>query len=305
MILQRFLSSPPPSTGWLLDSTVAATVRRESKDLVRCAAAAMPDGIIEVGPIGLQTIDKAQLRSVLDELQQRTNGGRRVAVVVPTAWLRAHLMSFDHLPRKRAEVDDVVRWRLKKLLPVAPALLRLATVALPPLGGQKRLLCMVGLEKALADLEAVFGELGIRPGAVTPRLFALARGADPRVPHRIVVQQEPGFLSLLLLTNGAPIVLRSKQLPEEAGPWQAVAREQHLTLLYVRGELAVQGPIQVLISAQAPELDHGLQAWWADQEQVSLELAAGQLQVNEPGVAEQLGIPRLAPVYAMLGGGAA
>ena len=74
-------------------------------------------------------MDRKGLQEVLARLQERVAGCRRAAVIVPTAWVRTHLMDFDELPRRSLELDDVVRWRLKKLLPVLPSELRVSVVA--------------------------------------------------------------------------------------------------------------------------------------------------------------------------------
>jgi hypothetical protein len=302
MNLKRLFSSSPPATGWMLDTTVAAVIRRESSDRVSYAAAAIPEGVLEVGPVGLQAVAGERLYELLAPLHEQVKGGRKVSVVVPSIWVRTHLMDFDHLPRRRNEVDDVVRWRLKKLLPVPPAQLRLVAVPLPAAAtGNKRLLCMVGLESALAELEAAFDRFGAQPCLITPRHCALVESRT-NVPYRLLIQQEAGFLSLVLLENGTPSLIRTKPLPEPHGPWQVVVREQHMALDYVREELAISATIQVAITAEAAEIASGLSAWWSDQEGVELEAPPELIPGDQPDLAAQLGTSRLAPVYALLGG---
>jgi hypothetical protein len=276
-------------------------VHLESAGQISYAAAEVPDGLLEVGPVGLQSVDRDALQELIAALNQQVNGGRKAALVIPSAWVRVHLMDFDHLPRRRTEVDEVVRWRLKKLLPVAPAQLRLVTVPVPPVAGRKRLLCTVALEQPLADLEAAFSKLGIHTGEIAPRLFALLK-SKVSAPYRLLIQHEAGFLSLVLLEQGEPSLIRTKPLPEPEGPWPVVVREQHLALSYVREELAIESTLQVAVSAEAEELDQGLRGWWNDQEGVEVEPQSTLIPGNQPSLAEQLGRSRLEPVYAMLGG---
>jgi hypothetical protein len=300
---RNLFSSPPPATGWLLDGSLAAVIRRESRSRNTGAAQSLTPGLIEVGPVGLQSVNRERLTEVLAALNDEVSGARRPAVVIPSAWVRGHLMDFDHLPRRRAEVDDVVRWRLKKLLPVPPAQLRLSTVAQPTQGSGRRLLVMVGLERAFAELEGAFTAIGVQPGTITPRIFALANSLHgAAAAYRLIIQQEHGFLSMLLLASGAPFLVRSKPLPESEGPWQVVAREQHLAISFVREELAVEEELRVEISVEAAELDHGLRAWWSDQDGVVVvpQPAAASSLPGELGT--KLGTARLEPVYAVIGG---
>jgi hypothetical protein len=204
---QRLVTSPQPTTGWLLDGTVVAAVRRDREGTLHCAVEGMPSGAWEVGPVGLQSVDRERLMPALNAVQGRVEGARRAVVVVPTGWVRAHLLDFDEIPRRQAEVDQVVLWRLKKLLPVLPSELRVSTIPQRTGEGQPRLLCMVGVERAISELEESFAAVGVEPGLITPRLFALAQGAGDGA--RLLVQQEAGFLSLLLLVDGVPRLQRA------------------------------------------------------------------------------------------------
>ncbi len=116
MKINELLTSPPPATGWSLDPGMAAVVRRQAKSELRCAAVETPEGTFEVGPVGLQSVDEDRLRPVLTRLQEEVEGSKRAAVIVPTGWLRTHLLEFDDLPRRQADLRDMVMWRLKKLI---------------------------------------------------------------------------------------------------------------------------------------------------------------------------------------------
>jgi hypothetical protein len=300
---KRLLTSPPPTTGWLFDSGSVAVVRRDSKGLLHCAATELGAGVIEVGPVGLQSVDRQRLAEHLQMVQGQIDGARRAAVVVPTGWVRAHLLEFEELPRRELDLVEVVRWRLKKLLPVLPSELRVAVVPQPAYQGRRHLLCMAGLEKALAELEHAFEDVGIEPGLVTPRVFALAAGSFQVPGPWLVIQQEAEFVSLLLLVDGAPRLLRTKPLPAAGDHWQLVIRELHMAMVYIREHLGVEGPLRVSVSAARPELDEALRGWWGDREGAVLEPAPEGMAFSEPGVVERLGAARLAPVHAVLAGG--
>ena len=108
----------------------------------------MPQGVCDVGPVGIQTVNRDRLSTALGAVQGRIDGARRAAAVVPTGWIRTHLFQFSDLPRRQSELDQVVRWRLKKLLPVLPSELRVSAIPQRAVDGQKPLLCMVGVERA-------------------------------------------------------------------------------------------------------------------------------------------------------------
>jgi hypothetical protein len=271
MRLQRLLESRPTTTAWLLEPGAAVAVRRDRKQGLVCSRVALPPGVVEVGSVGLQGVDRQRLAELVSPLQERVLGIRRAAVVVPTAWVRIHLMDFDHLPRRSSELTEVVRWRLKKLLPVAPSELRIALVPLHA-GGSHQVLCVSGLERSFADLEAAFAGVDVEPGLITPRLFALARRARSSGGPQLVVQHEAGFLSLLLTVEGRPRLLRTKPLPPTEEAWALTLHELHLALSYIRDTLEIGSELEVTTSADSDAVEESLRQWWSEQEGVRADL---------------------------------
>jgi hypothetical protein len=301
MNIKEMLTSPPPATGWSLDGSIAAVVRRQGQGELRCAAVEMPEDTFEVGPVGLQAVDEEKLLPVLTRLQEEVEGSRRAAVVVPTGWFRSHLLEFEELPRRQADVTDVVMWRLKKLLPVAPSSLRLATIAQPPGDAHRRLLVLVGVERAVASLESVFESVDVSPGLITPRAFAAADGSGPN-PRVLAIQQESGFLSIMLLLDDAPRVVRTKLLP--ADDWPVVERELGLTLGFVENKLGIKDELSVEISAENEELAERLRAWVASSDKLSPVVAAPPvLAFAGTAIRDRVGPFRLDPVVNVVSGG--
>lgn len=297
---RELFTSPPPATGWSLDAEMAAVVRRHSKGELGCAAVEVPEGTFEVGPVGLQAVDQGRLRPLLTRLQGEVSGSRRAALVVPTGWLRSHLLEFDQLPRRASDVHDVVLWRLKKLLPVPPASLRLAMVSQPSSSGSRRLLVLVGVERAIAGVEAAFDSVGVSLGFLTPRVFAAADSVGAGGPV-LTIQQEPGFLALLLRVADAPVLVRTKPLARDE--WQVVETELGLTVGFIRSTLEVREPLTVELSMSNAGLADRLRTW------IGL---ADDLQAAPPGeqpfafdgsaVRQRVGGYRLDPVLNLMAG---
>jgi len=300
MKISELLTSPPPATGWSLDAAMALVVRRQNKGELRSAAVEIPDGTFEVGPVGLQAVDEEKLRPVLARLQDEVEGTNRAAVVVPTGWLRTHILEFEQLPRRQADINEMVQWRLKKLLPVAPASLRLATVTQPPTEGARRLLVLVGVERAMAGLESVFDSVGVSPGLISPRVFAVAdgKGAASRV---LAVQQESGFLSIMLLVNDQPKVVRTKPLPDD--DWSVVERELGLTLAFIRTSLEIEGDLNIGASVENEMLGDRLKGWIAAEGSLSLvNTASPSIAFDGTAIRDRVGSYRLDPVVNLMSG---
>jgi hypothetical protein len=301
MKLAELLISPPPPTGWSLDRAVAAVVRRRAKEGLRGAALEVPEGTFEIGPMGLQAVDEDRLRPLLTRLQTEVAGSRRASVVLPTGWLRTHLLEFDALPRRQADQRDIVLWRLKKLLPAPPSSLRLTTVPLPPVDERKRLLVLVGVERALAGLEAVFESVEVSPAIITPRFYALAGGG--RGPSPLLrIQQERGFLALLLLVDDAPRLVRTKPLAGD--DWSTVELELTLAMGFIESKLAIGHPLSVAVSAEDEAIGAALRGWVAKRPGLSPATGAlPALAFDGTSLASRVGAFRLDPVVSLLAGG--
>lgn len=299
---QQYLTSPPPTTSWTLDGAVIAGLRRDAKGAVLWAAEATPDGAFEVGPVGLQAVDRRKLVTVLGSIHGRLEGARRVALVVPSAWTRSYRLEFQELPRRQRELEQVVQWRLKKLLPVPPTDLRLSIVVLPGADGSRPLLVMAAMERALSELEAAFADVGIETGMITGRNFALAAFDVPG--PRLLVQQEPGFLSLLLTQASALQLIRTKPLASSGRTDEIIQRELNLTLAYIRGTIGIKGEIGLEVSAESDELQRTIEGWRTKQPGVNRLAPAQAPSFAERGADDRLGSARIQPTWSLMTGAA-
>jgi len=294
----RLLTSPPPTTSWTLDGSVIAAFRRDPKGGVLWAAEAMPPGAFEVGPVGLQSVDRRKLVAVLGSIHGRLDGARRAALVVPTGWARSYVLSFQELPRRQRELEQVVLWRLKKLLPVPPSELRMSLLNLAPANGARPILAMVGLERALAELEAAFREISVEIGLVTGQIFALAAAAAPGA--RLLVQQEPGFLSLLLTEDDGPRLIRTKHLASSGRLADAIRGELNLTLSYIRETLGVSGELGLEVFAESAALEREIEDWRSGQTGVPRVPARPSPSFTVGGAQERLGMARIQPLWSVI-----
>lgn len=305
MKLARWFTTPPPATAWSLDGSAVVAVRRDKRGVFHGAVQEVPAGTFELGPIGLQSVEPTRLEALVRSVHERVAGVGRPAVVLPTGWLRSHVLDFDQLPRKRSEVEDVVRWRLKRLLPVAPADLRVSWVLLANVGGTMRLVTAVGLRRAIDTLEATFESVGLQPGLITSRVFALgaatvAEGAGPR----LVIQGEPGFVSLLLVADDYPRLLRTKPLGNASDDSDVVRRELDLNLRFIRDTLAVEGRLQVVLSVGDESIAAAVRAWAEATSEIELAPPPAPVDTAEAEIMATIGDARLAPLRAVVGGAA-
>lgn len=261
---KRLLTTPPPRTAWSLAEDGLAVLSHDRKAEDLCAGAFLEPGVFSIGPVGLQTVDRESLRLVLANLQEQVRGAHRPTVIVPTGWVRAHLLEFDTLPRRRADLDQVVRWRLKKVLPVRPEELRIDLVTVSLSHESSRLVCVAGLERTFAELEAAFEDAGMQPAVLTPRAFALSAAIPQSLETVMIIHLDRAVLSILVTRKGHVELLRTKWLPQGRPLEDIVTGELNLTMMYIRERLTIEGEISVLCAAEGGMRPEMIDDWIAE-----------------------------------------
>jgi len=231
--------------------TVAVEVRPRGVSVVRlvgsgnrlglgaAASLDLPEGALEVSLARANVVDGAAFRKALQGACERAGAlsGGPVALVLPDPAVRVALLPASELKaRRRAEVEQMIRFRLNKTVPFDVQQARVAWAG--PEGGQ--MLVAAVFRPVLEGYEAVLRDLGFDPGLVEPASLALVgtleRAETPG--DRLLVNWDVGYVSLVLTRRGWPILIRT--LVGDLGP-EAVLREAANTVLYYRERLGGQG----------------------------------------------------------------
>ena len=231
--------------------TVAVEVRPRGVSVVRlvgsgnrlglgaAASLDLPEGALEVSLARANVVDGAAFRKALQGACERAGAlsGGPVALVLPDPAVRVALLPASELKaRRRAEVEQMIRFRLNKTVPFDVQEARVAWAG--PEGGQ--MLVAAVFRPVLEGYEAALRDLGFEPGVVEPASLALVgtleRAGTPG--DRLLVNWDVGYVSLVLTRRGWPILIRT--LVGDLGP-EAVLREAANTVLYYRERLGGQG----------------------------------------------------------------
>jgi len=297
------LSSPPPDTVWSFDAETAIVLRRDSKLGNRCSAREVPAETFTVGPAGLHGVDQEKLESLLGELNHSVQASRRAAIILPTAWSRVFLISGEDLPKNRQEFEEVIRWRLKKILPIPPGDLRLATTDQGGDGEKRFILCAVGIEKALQSIEAAFGSLKWVPGLILPRILSLSLKLENLPFRRLILQQESGFFSLALLEGERISFLRTKPLSQRGERVEIFTRELAMARSFIAESLHITEELEVVITTDRAELAEDLGRQIEALEGLRLSSFSWPETCTDPILSGALGRGRIEAMAAVLEGG--
>ncbi len=184
-----------------------------------------PEAVFASGPLGGPVAAPETLQAGIEAVRGIADEPvREAALVLPDEWMRTVFASVGELPRGGKARDEILRWKLKQLVPFRVDELRLRGERVPALPSEDapvRLLLGFAAEQLLTDLEAGFGAAGIRLGWISNETLATARGraletagfaagssADQDLRGVLLVR--PRSYSLTVFDGGQPLLLRLK-----------------------------------------------------------------------------------------------
>src|SRR5262245_51210182 len=166
-----FASSPPDAAIEIAPEGIAvAAVGARGRDPVVQAYAVepLPAGAVvaSLGPHNI--VDRPAvvqaLKNALDRAEIRP---RRIALVLPDLTARVSLVRFDRIPERRADLDQLVRWQVRKAapFPVDEAALS-CTPATRLADGGGEFVVVMARQALVREYEGVCEELGLHAGLV-------------------------------------------------------------------------------------------------------------------------------------------
>ncbi|MFI5142805.1 MAG: hypothetical protein ACHQHM_02105, partial [Thermoanaerobaculales bacterium] len=262
MRLASLLRTPPPVHAFAVDEDelLYGRLSRRRDALMRVEVSALGAGWFHLGPVGLLQVERqildAGLASVLGRLERAPD---RASLVVPNSWVRSVLVEVGSLPHQREEAEEVLRWRLKKLLPCRPDEVRLDFRAGVRAG---RVLVLLALDRPLARVEEAFAEKGIEIGRIEPAVLALSALLPPSSEPAVLATLEARALAIAVLAKGKTLLVRHKALPADARRAEVfVVRELARTLAHAREQEKLGDRVELWLTSASDEQREALQRW--------------------------------------------
>ena|GEM_PF-511928 len=257
---------------------------------------ALPPDSFQNGLLGGPLRDPGAFRELVGGILDGVPGGvREASLVIPDAWLRVTYAESGDLPRGGAALDEVLRWKLRRLVPFRVDELRIGAAEVSPLPGQeepRRLLMGFAIEQLLAQIEDAFTAHGVRLGQISNVSLSLLDalgGADSRGPTSrtsalpavsqhgrsfsflaLTMVEDDGY-TLILARRGEPVLHRYKATAAgsagaaDTAPGGSVVRDLRLTRNFLDEHFPGSSLETVLLLAPPP-----LQPLWLDRLQQGL-----------------------------------
>ena len=239
-VFASWIAAPPPDAAVEIatDRVAVAVVGERSGGLVVQSYAAEPlaPGMVVASLTSSNVHNRAAvataLRTALDRAGARP---RRVALVIPDLAAKVSLVKFDTVPARREDLDQLVRWQVKK---AAPFPIEEALVTYTSAGGAGEFLVLSARRDVIAEYEGICAELGMYAGLVdlatlsAVNMFLGAAGVP--AGDWLVVHLRPDYTSIVIMRGEHVIFFRNRPEGDEAGIGDLV----HQTAMYYQDRLS-------------------------------------------------------------------
>src|ERR1043165_8822360 len=194
--------------------------------------------------------NEAAIAEVLRRLKLETGRGDKAPLLLPDSWFRINILELQALPENPNEAQEILRWSLKRTMPIDAAGLRLAYEVISR-GAQVKVLVGSAVEKPLVDLERLFGAAGIALVLIEPLGLSLWNAITFREPNttrdRVFFYVRERDFTTAVFRGPQPLFIRSRNLNGE----RSLAQEIQLSASYMRDTLQT-GAIENCRSEEHP-----------------------------------------------------
>ncbi len=211
--MPRLLQPAHPAVAIEITERAVSAARGSLEGLSSWWSSPLAEGCVRSSAVQQNLLDREGLAEQLLRVRERlAPGGAPVALALPDSVMRLAVLAVDTLPRRRAELHDLVAWRLKKTLPYR---LDEAVLAWEILEDRKLVLAAAVRRRVLEEYESLLAEAGLSVGSVTSASLALSAGL-PVSPGRdgLLLNVGQGWFSMLVTDGVQPLFFRSKSIPE-------------------------------------------------------------------------------------------
>lgn len=226
-------------------------VRLDTRGADRVVAAhateAVADGMLVPSLTSLNVHNRAGVVRALTRVLEAIGRPRRIGLVVPDPVAKISMVKFQHVPAKAGELDQLVRWQIKK---TSPFPLEEAQVTYAPVSASadgQEFLVSVARRDVIAEYESICEEAGAYAGLVdlsTTNVVNAVLAIDARRDRDVlVVNVAREWASLAVIRAGQIALIRSRA----ADGGETLADLVHQTAMYYEDRLGGTGFAQVLL----------------------------------------------------------
>ena len=221
------------------DSLIHARIGRAKKgvQIERAKSYRVPAETFTPAVVTPELAAEGALAEVVKRVRMESGKLERVSLLLPDSWFRINILELSSLPDRPSEAVEMVRFSLRRTMPIDPQALRIAYEVLTKGSSGAKILAVSAVEKTLAAIERVFTAAGCEVVLIEPIGLniwnAVAVREQTTTSDRLFLFVRDRDFTTAVFRGQQPLFVRSRNLNAE----RSVEQEIRLSATYLRDSL--------------------------------------------------------------------
>jgi len=215
------------------------------------AAEPLPDGALVPSLTAANLHDRTAVAGALARVLERVGAPRRIGLVVPDVVAKVSLVRFEQVPPRAQDLEQLIRWQVKKTAPFAIEEAQISYVRGLQAGGGHEFIVALARRSVVEEYEAICAEAGAYAGLVDLATFNVINSvlAGPRVPDAdwLLVNVAVDYASIAIMRGRSMIFFRNRGADADG----TLADLVHQTAMYYEDRLSGAGFARVILAGAA------------------------------------------------------
>ena len=237
-------SAPTASVEIAADHVTGLTLGRgPGREVTAVVTETLADGALTPSANATNIADRTAVGEAVGRvLKQLPGTPTRVALVVPDSAAKVSLMTFEQIPARAADLDQLVRWQARKTAPFRIEDAQVAySLGLPIEGGGRELIVSLMRRDIVEEYEAVCASAGAQAGVIDLASFSLVNvvlaGGAADEADWLLVHVAHGYSTIAIVRQGQLILFRNRPAEGDGN----LADLVHQTTMYYEDRLQGRG----------------------------------------------------------------
>jgi len=198
-----------------------------------------------------QLTNESALAEAVRRLRVETGRWDRASLLLPDSWFRINILDIAGFPESAKEAEDMVRWSLKRTIPLEPERLRVRFEVLSRTLTSAKVLAISAIDQTLVAIEKTFAAAGIDIVLIEPIGVNIWNAITLREPassrDRIFFYVREGEFTTAAFRGSQPVFIRSRNLNSD----RTLEQEIKLSASYLRDMLGAESVEHCYVSGVA------------------------------------------------------
>ena len=237
-------STPPPVAVEIAANRVSAATLEKRGDRMAVSAHAtepLPPAAVAASLTAQNIREPVLVSRAVERVLEKVGGQQRMGLIIPDPAVKVSILKLEEVPSRRSDLDQLVRWQMRKAAPFAIEDAQLSYVKGAVAADGQEFIVSVARRQVIQEYESVCKMAGAHAGLVDTSTFnvinGLIGGDDPPERDWLLINVAVDYATIAIVRGQHPVFFRSRTDHAEG----SLADIVHQTAMYYEDRLKGTG----------------------------------------------------------------